>query len=142
MTLKEQINANYIKAFKSKNSLEKNLLSVVKGEIQTIEKNIGSENLSDVEVIKILNKTVKNLNETIIDLVKASGSEDKITSVKSEIDIIQVYLPREMSREEITQMVGGLMMSGVTNIGLIMKEFVTLQADRKIVSEVIKELMK
>src|ERR1035437_5373108 len=142
MTLKEQINANYIKAFKSKNSLEKNLLSVVKGEIQTIEKNIGSENLSDVEVIKILNKTVKNLNETIIDLVKASGSEDKITSVKSEIDIIQVYLPREMSREEITQMVGGLMMSGVTNIGLIMKEFVTLKADRKIVSEVIKELMK
>jgi uncharacterized protein YqeY len=32
-----------------------------KGEIQTIEKNTGVENLSDEEVIKILNKTAKSL---------------------------------------------------------------------------------
>jgi uncharacterized protein YqeY len=42
MSLKEKINADYMSAFKSKNVVAKNLLSVVKGEIQTIEKNIGA----------------------------------------------------------------------------------------------------
>jgi hypothetical protein len=37
MTLKERINADYMTAFKSKDSVAKKLLSVIKGEIQTIE---------------------------------------------------------------------------------------------------------
>ena len=65
MTLKEKINADFMTAFKSKNMVAKSILSVVKGEIQTVEKNIGSDNLSDVEVTKILTKTVKSLKETI-----------------------------------------------------------------------------
>ena len=39
--IKEQINKDYMTAFKAKNVVAKNLLSVVKGEIQTIEKNTG-----------------------------------------------------------------------------------------------------
>ena len=58
MKLKELISKNYMQAFKEKNVVAKNLLSVVKGEIQTIEKNTGTENLSDEEVLKILNKTI------------------------------------------------------------------------------------
>jgi uncharacterized protein YqeY len=46
MKLREQINTDYMTAFKSKNTVAKNLLSVIKGEIQTIEKNVGTE-LSD-----------------------------------------------------------------------------------------------
>ena len=65
MTLKEKINTDFMIAFKSKNMISKNILSVIKGEIQTIEKNIGSDNLSDDEVTKILTKTVKSLKETI-----------------------------------------------------------------------------
>ena len=65
MTLKEKINADFMTAFKSKNVVTKSILSVVKGEIQTVEKNIGVDSLSDDEVIKILTKTVKSLKETI-----------------------------------------------------------------------------
>ena len=65
MTLKEKINSDFMTAFKSKNVVAKSILSVVKGEIQTVEKNVGVDNLSDAEVIKILTKTVKSLKETI-----------------------------------------------------------------------------
>jgi helix-turn-helix protein len=47
-----------------------------------------------------------------------------------------------MSREEVTEKVTELVNSGITNIGAIMKEFAQLPADKKIVSEVIKELVK
>ena len=134
MTLKEQINKDYIIAFKAKNVVSKNLLSVIKGEIQTTEKNLIVENLSDEEVLKILNKTAKNLKETI---EQSNDAESIIQLV-----IVETYLPKQMSREDITIKVNELITSGITNIGAIMKEFATLPADRKIVSEVIKETIK
>jgi len=133
MTLKEKINADYMTAFKAKDAVSKKLLSVIKGEIQTIEKNVGVDSLSDEEVTKILNKTVKSLKETL----QASDSAD----TKLELEIVEAYLPKQMSKDEIVSKVTELKLAGVTNIGQIMKEFATLPVDRKLVSEVIKEVM-
>ena len=134
MTLKEQINADFMTAFKSKNAIAKGILSVVKGEIQTVEKNINTDNLSDAEVTKILTKTVKSLKETI------TLSNDEKSKV--ELSVIEVYLPKQMSKEEVTAKVTELVNSGITQIGAIMKEFATLPADKKMVSESIKEVVK
>jgi uncharacterized protein YqeY len=134
MTLKEQINADFMTAFKGKNAIAKGILSVVKGEIQTIEKNVGSDNLSDAEVTKILTKTVKSLKETI------TLSNDEKSKV--ELSVIEVYLPTQMSKEEVTAKVTELVNAGITQIGAIMKEFSTLPADKKMVSESIKEVIK
>ena len=133
MTLKEKINADFMTAFKSKKTVAKSILSVVKGEIQTVEKNTGSDNLSDAEVIKILTKTVKSLKETI-----SMANDEKS---KLELAIVEVYLPKQMSKEEVTAKVTELVNSGITQIGAIMKEFATLPADKKMVSEVIKEVV-
>jgi len=141
MTLKERINADYIKAFKEKNSIEKNLLSVVKAEITTIEKNTSVENLSDADVTKILNKTAKSLNETIKSLTSTDHSENLVQACM-ELDIIQSYLPKQMSKEEVDAKVNELVTSGITQIGAIMKEFATLPVDKKMVSESIKEIVK
>ena len=72
-TLKQKIQSDYLEAFKSKNALVKNLLSVVKGEIQMQEKNTIVESLSDDEVIKILNKFAKNAKENIQALKNCIG---------------------------------------------------------------------
>ena len=120
-------------AFKERNAVAKNLLSVVKGEIQTIEKNTGVDCLSDAEVIKILNKTAKSLNEVIA----TSGDEES----KLQLTIVEALLPAALTREDIVTKVNELVASGVTNVGGIMKEFATLQVDRKVVSEVIKEAL-
>jgi uncharacterized protein YqeY len=142
MTLKERVNADYIKAFKEKNTVKKNLLSVVKSEITTIEKNTSIENLSDSDVTKILNKTAKSLNETIKALSPIDGKGEDLVQACVELAIIQCYLPTLMSKEEVTQKVNELVTSGITQIGAIMKEFATLPADKKMVSEVLKEVIK
>jgi len=131
MKLREQINKDYMTAFKNKNTVAKNLLSVVKGEIQTIEKNVGGE-LNDEDVLKILQKSAKSLKEMF-----ASGSEQ----AKEELTIIEAYLPKQMSKDEVTQRVTELINSGITQMGAIMKEFASLSADKKMVSEVVKELI-
>ena len=140
--IKEQINADYMTAFKAKNTVAKNLLSVVKGEIQTVEKNTGVDNLSDEDVLKILTKTAKSLNETIKSLSPIDGKGEDIVQAVVELAIIQGYLPKQMSKEEITEKVTELVNSGVTQMGAIMKEFSTLPVDKKMVSEIVKELVK
>ena len=132
MKLKEKINTDFMTALKAKNTVAKNLLSVVRGEIQTTEKNTGKE-LSDEEVLSILNKTAKSLKEMV-----ANGSEQS----KFELEIIESYLPKQMSKEEVTTKVTEVINSGATNIGAIMKEFVSIQADKRLVSEVARELLK
>jgi uncharacterized protein YqeY len=137
MTLKEQINKDYIEAFKAKNMVKKNLLSVIKGEIQTVEKNSGVENLLDEWVIKILNKSAKSLKETIKSLVPTDNGEGLVQACV-ELAIVECYLPKLMSEQEIQSKIDQLLLSGVTNIGLIMKEFNGLSVDKKIVSELVK----
>jgi len=134
MKIKDKINADYLTAFKEKNTVAKNLLSVVKGEIQTVEKNTGSSNLEDDVVIKILNKTAKSLKETI-------QMSDDVES-KTQLAIIETYLPKSMNRDEIVSKVTELVNSGTKDIGGIMKAFANLPADKKLVSEVIREVIK
>jgi uncharacterized protein YqeY len=133
MNLKEQISKDYMTAFKERNVVAKNLLSVVKGEIQTIEKNTGVDCLSDAEVIKILNKTAKSLKEVIA----TSNDAESIT----QLEMVEALLPVAMTREDVVVKVSALVASGITNVGGIMKEFAALQVDRKVVSEVIKEVL-
>ena len=135
MTLKEKINKDYIEAFKAKNTVAKNLLSVIKGEIQTVEKNTGVENLSDEDVTKILNKSVKSLKETIGSLTEG----EKLTEVQSELSIVEAYFPKQLSVEEIQSKIDALVASGMKNMGMIMKEFKSLPADKKLVSEMVKK---
>ena len=134
MTLKERISTDYIKAFKEKNTATKNLLSVIKGDIQTVEKNTGSANLFDEDVIKILNKTAKSLKETI------QMSND--VESKEQLVVVESYLPEAMPRIQIELMVKTLVATGVRDIGSIMKAFGNLPADKKMVSEVIREIVK
>ncbi len=135
MTLKEKISKDYIEAFKAKNTVAKNLLSVIKGEIQTLEKNTGVESLSDEDVTKILNKSVKSLKETISSLTDG----EKLSEVQSELNIVEAYLPKQLSVEEIQSKIDALVASGMKNMGMIMKEFNSLPADKKLVSEMVKK---
>lgn len=130
--LKKKINEDYMSAFRSKNTVAKNLLSVIKGEIQTQEKNSGIENLQDEEVVKILNKTVKSLKET--------QSKFPSTQTAEELFIVESYLPKQMTEEEIVIKVKELINGGSSNLGEIMKAFATLPADRKLVSNIYNSL--
>lgn len=122
-------------AFKSKNVLGKNLLSVIKGEIQTIEKNVGVENLSDDEVTKILNKTLKSLKET--------QSKSPSAEVNEELFIVESYLPKQMTAEQIEMKIDDLIEFRLaSDMGEVMKAFAGLPADRKLVSDIYKSKME
>ena len=132
MTLKERITADYMTAFKAKDTIAKNLLSVIKGEIQTIEKNTGVESMSDGDVLKIIAKTKKSLDET--------NSKFPSDQTSAELVIVEAYLPKQMSESEIELRIKQLIEEGASSIGDIMKSFAALPADKKVVSSIYARL--
>jgi len=130
--LKSKIGAAHIAALKSGDRPRKTILSVIKGEIQTREKNLAVTDLADEEVIRILVKTQKSLKETI------SLSDDQKS--KDELAIIEEWLPTEMTQDEIEAKIREVVGDGPVNIGLVMKAFAGLPVDRAQVSKICQEI--
>lgn len=132
MTLKERISADYMTAFKNKDGVRKTILGVLKASIQTEEKNSGQADMNDEDVMKILNKQVKNLNESI---AAANDQESK-----QQLAVVEEYMPKRMSREEVKAKLDALKAAGEAgNIGQVMKAFAKDAVDKKMVAEVFNE---
>jgi hypothetical protein len=133
--LKEKINADFITAMKNKEQVKKNLLSVIRGEIQTMEKNMGGNTvILDDDITNILNKIAKSLRESI----KISPTDE----LNEELTIVESYLPKQMTQEEITIIVKQLIEENDLNIAEVMRYFGNLPADRKEVSSIYHSLKK
>jgi uncharacterized protein YqeY len=130
MMLKEQINADFMTAFKAKDMDRKNFLGVVKGEIQN-EEGRGTVATDDV-VMGILRKMEKSLIQT--------NTPESL----GELEYIKPYLPQLMSEDQIRVILGGYKSDGLDNMGSLMgafnKEYKGL-ADNKLVSAIIKEML-
>ena len=121
-------------AFKERDTVKKNLLSVIKRGIQLGEKNLMVENMPDDKVLEILNQAAKSSRETISKLEDGELKD----FAKIELGIIESYLPKQLSREQISAILDELYGSGITQMGDIMKAFANIPADKKVVSELIK----
>lgn len=144
-TIEKRIEADFLAAFKSKNRELKTFLGTIKGEMQTIKKNLMVESLSDEDSIKLLTKFAKGTKETISLLEKAQGNlmyaSPALISAKFELNVLDSYLPKQMSEAEINEKLDQLLTYGFNNIGQIMKEFAQLPADKKMVSELARKKM-
>lgn len=133
MEVIKKINNDYITAVKARNVVEKNLLSIVRGDIQKLEK--SGSNFSEGDVFKIIQRINKSLNEMLSVLEINSDAYDL---AKSEIDILNRYLPNEMSESEIIAEIERVKSSNPNwNIGVIMAHFKDKPVDRKLVKNLI-----
>lgn len=125
--LQEQINQDFMTAFKAKDMDKKNFLGVIKGEIQNAE--LRGISPTDENVIGILKKMEKSLLQT--------GTADAL----KELEYIKPYLPAMMSEATCREKVATYIASGFTNMGQIMAEFNKHYkglVDNKMLSEVVK----
>lgn len=137
MKLKEKISKDYMSAFKAKDTNTKNVLSVIKGEIQTLEKNKNIDCLSDDEVLKIITKTGKSIRETL----SFTKNESDISELTSQLSVVDSYLPKLMSEDEIIIKINEVINTGDKSMGAIMKAFVGLSVDRKMISTLANKML-
>lgn len=141
----EVIKSDANKALKSGEAQTLSTLRMVLSTIQNkgIEKKAAGKELTDDDVIEILRQEVKKRKETIL-LAQKGGREDLAKNEGEEIKIIEKYLPRLMSQEEIEDVVNELASKGFGDFNSLMKESMKSlkgKADGKEVSEVVKKAL-
>ena len=102
----------------------------------------GAEDLSDADELTVLQKQVKQRNDSIAEFEKA-GRADLAAKEKQEREVLQVYLPAQKSADEIRAVVqsvlAGLPADG-RNQGAVMKAVMPQlkgQADGNLVREIV-----
>jgi uncharacterized protein len=99
MTLKEKIQNDFIEAMKSKNNVVKTTLSGLKAKITEADKVNGVE-VSDDEILKIIIKSIKQLEESIKIYIDANRSDLAVKESEEKL-VLKTYLPQEMTEDEI-----------------------------------------
>ena len=98
--------------------------------------------LIDEEILQVLMSEAKKRKESI-EVFSRGNRSDLVEKEKSELEIIQRYLPKQMSREEVEKAVEEIVKkAGSKEIGPVMKEVMKElrgKADSAMVSELVKE---
>jgi len=103
MTLKEQLMADFKEALKAHDETAKNTVSLARAAIKQYEID-NREELDDAGVIAILNKQVKMRKDALADFEKA-GRTDLVDAYNSEIEVLKKYLPEQLSKEKLQEVV-------------------------------------
>ncbi len=101
MILDEIKKANMV-ALKEKNQTARAIYSVVmtKAMLETVKKREKGEELTDADMTQILQKTIKELTDEA-ESYKTAGKVEQAEEVEKQKEIIEKYLPRMLSEEEI-----------------------------------------
>jgi uncharacterized protein YqeY len=100
MSLKEKINADFITAMKEKNAVAKMALSGLKTKVTEAEKMNGNSELSDQEVLKVITTAIKQRKQSY-DAFMLGNRNDLATKEQEEMKVLEVYLPKQMTEDEI-----------------------------------------
>ena len=105
----DEIKKDNVQAMKDKNTLARAIYGVVMNKVllANIEAKKDGKELSDVEVVQILQKTIKELTEEKENYVKA-GNMVEAENIEKQKEILNKYLPQMMSEEEIKNIIATL----------------------------------
>ncbi len=103
MTLQERLMNDFKEAMKARDDVRKNTLSFARAAIKQVEVDTRKE-LTDDDIIPILAKQVKMRKDALAEFEKA-GRTDLSDSYKAEIAVLAEYLPKQLTTEEIENIV-------------------------------------
>ena len=144
--LKEKLLEDLKISMRDKNVVRKNRVQMVRAAILQIEKDTGNE-VDDKKIIDIIAKEMKKKKDAMVDFEKAAR-QDLIDQTNEEMKVLEEYLPKQLSREEIKEVVSKIISdigaTSMKDMGIVMKESksaIGAGADGKTINEVVKELL-
>ncbi len=141
--MREQILSDLVTAMKSQDKERLMVIRSVKSAMQLEEINL-KRNLNDDEVIGVITKQIKTRKDSIAEFEKGNR-QDLIEATQKEINILQEYLPEQLTSEELNKIIedvfNQVQPTSSKDMGRVMATITPLvkgKADMKEVSNIIK----
>lgn len=144
--MREKIFSDIVCAMKEKDKEKLSVLRMVKGAIQ-LEELEKKKELDDMEMTVLMQKQIKTRKDSILEFEKGAR-EDLIQKTQKEIDILSLYMPKQLTEEEIEKEVSNAISvvkpESSKDMGKIMKElsFLKGKADMTVVSKLVREKLQ
>ena len=144
MSLKQQIISDLTASMKAQTAARTSTLRMVKAAMMNREIEKGGE-LADEEMLKLLRSMVKQRGDSVEQYEKG-GRQDLADKERAEIAVIQSYLPKAASREEIQEaIIAAIGETGATSMkdmGKVMKAAQARLADKNADGRAVSEIVK
>jgi uncharacterized protein YqeY len=147
MSLTDQINNDLKEAMKAKDTTTLTALRAIKSQLLLAATEKGGGESSDESGIKMLQKLVKQRKESA-ELYKAQGRNDLADPELAEAAIIEKYLPKQLSEDELKPILQAIInkvgAAGPQDMGKVMgaaSAELAGKADGKTISMVVKQLL-
>lgn len=139
--IEEQIKKANIEAMKNKDSVARSFYSVLLNKIllEKIAKGNREQPLADADLANLIQKTIKELNEEKENYQKVNNVEE-IKILERQIEIASGYLPKQLSQDEIKNIILGLDDKSIPNVMKHFKANYNGQVDMRLVQEVLRSL--
>jgi uncharacterized protein len=146
MSIFEQIDKDMIKALKGGDKERLTVLRGLKSDLKYRKIEVGKDLVEEQE-IEVLASAAKKRRDSI-EQFHAGGREDLVKSETFELEVISLYLPKQLSEEELRQMataaIAEIGADSPKQMGAIMKILMPQikgRADGKLVNKLIAELL-
>ncbi|UOQ93781.1 GatB/YqeY domain-containing protein [Halobacillus shinanisalinarum] len=103
MSILERLNQDMKAAMKAKDKKTLGVIRMVKASMQNEAIKLGKD-LSEDEELTVLSREVKQRKDSLQEF-KEAGREDLVEGLNEEIEILQVYMPKQLTEEELEQIV-------------------------------------
>ena len=147
--LTERVSADLKAALKEHRELELSVYRMLKAELQKFQADKGvSYEITDDDVITLVGRLVKQRKEAA-EQFAAAGAQDRADSELAEVKVLEVYLPAQLSPEEVERIVRETVAEvGATSpkeMGKVMKAVMPKlkgQADGKLVKDTVSRVLQ
>lgn len=143
--LEEKILNDYKEAMKSRDSLKSSVLSFLRAEFMNASVAKKKKSLDDADAITVIKKQIKQHQDSV-EQFKNGNRLDLAEKEEKELQVLKVYLPAELSVEELKKIIEEVMAStgasSIKDMGRTMKEVtakISGRADGKLVSDLVRE---
>lgn len=128
-------------ALKEKNTNARSIYSILMSKYmaQSIEARAKGEEIGDVEMVKIIQKTIKELVEEADNYAKV-GNKAESDNIMAQKALIEEYLPKMLSEDEIRKIIEGLEYKTVPSVMRYFKTNYNGKCEMKTVSDVLKTM--
>ena len=141
-------NARLFEIMKEKDAIKKEVIQMVRAGVLQVEKDNKIESLDDSGVLTVISKEIKKLKDVLPDFEKA-GRQDLIDEVNKKVEVLDAYLPEQMSEDEINEVisavineVGAVSMKDMGKVMGAVKGKTAGRADNKTVSDLVKKALQ
>ncbi len=145
MSLKAKLMEDLKTSMKNKDILRKNTITMVRAGIKQVEVDERIE-LDDEAIIQLISKQLKEKRNAIVEF-KKGNRDDLVQQAEDEIDVLLEYLPKQLTEDELTEIVREVIEAGdytMKDMGKIMKDVMPKiqgKADGKMVNEVVRKIL-